>query len=220
MRKRSLPDSTAEGRTQHKFRRPHVVPALTLVVHSAHFNLNVLICKPEFGDYHHWAVQLDNLSTGDGTIFEVQGAYPSLDFTTYQCRRFYYPLKIIQTIRIKDFPLSMPAFGAISQAIENQVPIQDRAVHWNCQDYVLDVLNMLEQEWWLEDDDPDYIQIRRKLKSMHGPMDLVKEAVTAYPASPAPEHAARGCDKNPKIAKPKSAHSLKMIINSGDDDDG
>ena len=161
----------------HKFKRPHSAPTLSLGV--PRFNLNVLICEPEFGQHHHWALQLENLSTGDDTIFEVQGADPSAEIITYQCRPQYYALKIIKSVHIKDFQLSPASYGALTHAMEHGIQCKSDKPPWKSKGFVTDVLDMLEEEWWIDADDDDYVRARRHLKALEGPISSIHPSLLA-----------------------------------------
>lgn len=164
-----------------KFRRPHSTTAPCACKEASKFNLNVVICKPHFGEYHQWVLQLHNLATDDNTIFGIQGDYPSYRFRTYQYRRKYYELQILKSIRIGQFTLTSGAFDSIAHAIERQMQVRNDKVDWNSQDYVFEVLDMLEEEWWLDIGDKEYMDEKTKLKVMYGPINLVQRAVCAYP---------------------------------------
>lgn len=187
MRKRPLPDEGADVQMR-RFKRPHnsTVSSLHPGLGPSKFTLNVIICKPDFGNCHHWAIQLHNQATDDATIFEVQGTHPFYEFTTYQCRPNYYMLTILTTIRVGQFVLSSSALESMAHAIEHQVEVRNDDAEWSCQDYVLEVLDMLEDEWWLDNDDQQYLEVRRKLRGMCGPIAHVQKAVVAYSKTSVP----------------------------------
>ena len=68
----------------------------------------------------------------------------------------------------------------MEHAIEQQVPIRNDLPGWTCQDYVLEVLDMLEEEWWLDANNQEYLDVKKKLKAMKGPIELVQTAVLTY----------------------------------------
>lgn len=217
MRKRSREGDHSDGPQMRKFRRPHSSTAFSSGIESPKFDLNVLVCKPQFGKYHHWAIQLHNLATDDGTIFEIHGAHPSYEFSTYQCRAKYYALRILKTLRLGQLTLSAPALESIAHAIENEVPIRNDQPDWTCQDYVLDVLEMLEEEWWLDVDDNDYMDVKEKLKGMRGPVEMVQKAVSSFSASPlAGKEVTAGADVE-KALEPKRGRTVQFAERSDAD---
>lgn len=205
MRKRPHPEDDSEGPPMRKFKRPHTGSAFSPGIESSKFDLNVLVCAPQFGKYHHWAMQLYNRETDDGTIFEIQGAHPSYEFTTYQCRPRYYPLRVLKTLRLGQLILSSSGLESIEHAIEKQVLVRNDYADWTCQDYILDVLEMLEEEWWLDTDDNEYMDVKEKLRGMRGEIKYVQEAVAAYSkASMSSKESSGGADPK-KNLEPRSA---------------
>lgn len=213
MRKRALPDEDADV-PMRKFKRPHSTTVSSLCTGSSKFHLNVLVCMPQFGKHHHWAVQFHNLATDDGTIFEVQGAHSSYEFSTYQCRPKYYVLRVLQSIRVGQFTLSTSALESIAHAIEHQVQVRNDTVEWNCQDYVIEILDMLEEEWWLDVDDKEYMDAKRQLKRMYGPIELVQKAVLTYPkTTTSDEESDGGCEQEANV-EPKKVRSVQFVEDS------
>lgn len=48
------------------------------------------------------------------------------------------------------------------------VPVDNETTEWDCQDYVLEILDNLEEEFVLDSDDEDYIDARQTLKDKRG----------------------------------------------------
>lgn len=48
------------------------------------------------------------------------------------------------------------------------VPVDNESVEWDCQDYVLEILDILEEELVLDKDDADYIEVREILMEERG----------------------------------------------------
>lgn len=55
----------------------------------------------------------------------------------------------------------------MKQAAET-VPVDNETVEWDCQDYVLDILDNLEEEFILDCDDEDYRAAREILREKRG----------------------------------------------------
>lgn len=208
MHKRSHPGD--DSGPMRKFRRPHCSTVFSSDNESPRFELNVLVCTPQFGKYHHWAIQLHNLATGDSTIFEIRGAQPSCESTTYQCRLKYYPLRILKIVRLGQLTLSSRSLESISHAIENEVQARNDQADWTCQDYVLDILEMLEEEWWLDVDDNEYMDVKEKLKGMQGPMELVQKAVSTYSPVPLSINEATADVDTEKASQPRKGRTVQF----------
>jgi hypothetical protein len=46
--------------------------------------------------------------------------------------------------------------------------VDNETTEWDCQDYVLEILDNLEEEFVLDSDDEDYIDARQTLKDKRG----------------------------------------------------
>lgn len=169
---------------EYILRRPHSTAILEPESKPAttKFAFSLLICRPEAGGRHHrWVLQLHNQSTGDCTLFHLQGLHPKQRLVIQQCRPHYRRLRIIKSIHLAEFHLLPSGFFNLACAIEEAVPIRCEAAEWNGQDYVLDVLEMLEEDWWIDVDDSEYLLVKKKVTTMYGPVDLVQRAVMLYP---------------------------------------
>lgn len=47
---------------------------------------------------------------------------------------------------------------------------QNGVSHWNCQDYVIEAFNHLEEECIINEDDEVYIKVKREVKRYFGPL--------------------------------------------------
>ncbi|KKK21112.1 hypothetical protein ARAM_007617 [Aspergillus rambellii] len=50
------------------------------------------------------------------------------------------------------------------------VQVNNETIKWDCQDYVLELLDKLEDEFILDRDDEDYREARKDLKEKRGPI--------------------------------------------------
>lgn len=48
------------------------------------------------------------------------------------------------------------------------IPVDNETIEWDCQDYVLEILDRLEEEYVLEKEDEDYQEAREELKNKRG----------------------------------------------------
>ena len=60
----------------------------------------------------------------------------------------------------------IPEFGKAISAVKPQNSIS----HWNCQDYVIEVLEKLEEECVIDEDDKAYISAKKQVKKHFGPL--------------------------------------------------
>ena len=47
-------------------------------------------------------------------------------------------------------------------------PVDNETAEWNCQDFVIEVLEKLEEECIVEDDDEDYVKGKKKMMKHYG----------------------------------------------------
>ena len=126
-------------------------------------NLFVAMYKPPRGNYLHWALYLqDGL---EDIIYEVVGENPRFETnvitgkkpeqsTRYQRSIFIYEINPADVQSLKDKVSS--------------VKLQNDVVHWNCQDYVMETLDLLEEECIIDGEDKSYIKTKEKLKKHFG----------------------------------------------------
>ncbi|KAE8382904.1 hypothetical protein BDV26DRAFT_211224 [Aspergillus bertholletiae] len=126
--------------------------------------LYVVFYRPRYGNYQHWALYVDEES--NGTIFEVTGQHPSFQRNVVHARpdssKSYLDKLYIGTLSPDD--LKHVAKAAEETGVDNDT------LEWDCQDYVLEMLDKLEEEFILESDDEDYRVAREKLKGRRGAM--------------------------------------------------
>ncbi|KAK4613285.1 hypothetical protein CLAFUW4_08792 [Fulvia fulva] len=102
--------------------------------------------------FKHWALFVNGRSNQEKVIFHVQGAEKNFKYESRQgdattSKKFLesLPLCRIEISKLKDIEL----------AAENTVLHNERRV-WNHQDYVLDLLDKLEEEGIVNGDDKEY----------------------------------------------------------------
>ncbi|KAJ5795583.1 uncharacterized protein N7518_004123 [Penicillium psychrosexuale] len=99
-------------------------------------------------------------------IFEVVGQHPN----------FIRNVLKAKAEKSKSF-LGKEYVGVIGKAdieriknVASAIPVDNETVEWDCQDYVLEILDKLEDEFILEEDDEDYREARSVLKEKRGPI--------------------------------------------------
>lgn len=113
--------------------------------------LYVVFCQPHYGNYQHWALQLK--SHGESVVFQVVGQHP--ERVDGFIRKLYVGV-------LGDDDTQMVKEAAAS------IPVDNETIEWDCQDYVLEILDRLEEEYVLEKEDEDYQEAREELKNKRG----------------------------------------------------
>ncbi|KAH8433873.1 uncharacterized protein LDX57_011509 [Aspergillus melleus] len=126
--------------------------------------LAVAIYHPRYGNFQHWSLHL-HTSTQD-YIYEVDGEHPHFQKATStgppsDSNTF---IKSIFVSEVGD-----PDIPTI-QAIVDAARVDNETLEWDCQEYVLEILEACEQEAVLEEDDAEYMEVKETLKGMRGPM--------------------------------------------------
>ena len=126
--------------------------------------LHVSMYRPVTGNYEHWALYLENGTTH--TIYEVVGESPHFRTSvisgkpTSTARHtrtiFVYDVNSVDLEELKNVIASVSPDNSVS--------------HWNCQDYVMEVLEKLEEECIVDGEDKAYIAARNQVKKHFGPV--------------------------------------------------
>ncbi|KAL4860536.1 hypothetical protein BDV12DRAFT_204937 [Aspergillus spectabilis] len=125
-------------------------------------SLYVVFYRPRYGNYQHWALQLE--SDKSSLIFEVVGQHPNFERNVL----YVEPERSGSFIRkLYVGVLSDSDIQRVKDAAKS-VPVDNETSEWDCQDYVLEILDRLEEDYVLEEDDEDYQAARKELKSKRG----------------------------------------------------
>jgi len=124
--------------------------------------LYVAMYKPIEGNYEHWVLYLEN--GAEHTIYEVTGEHPSFSknvtsgrpTSTNRHKRSIF----VATVNSSDLPV-------LREVISGMQP-DNSTVHWNCQDYVLEILEKLEEECVIDEEDDEYVTAKRNVKRHYG----------------------------------------------------
>lgn len=124
--------------------------------------LYVVFYRPRYGNYQHWGLYLDDEE--ESLIFEVTGEHPRFERNVVRARpersRSFLQKLFVAVISKDDIePIKYVA---------KTVPVDNETVEWDCQEYVLDLLDKLEDEFILEKDDEDYRDARETLMEKRG----------------------------------------------------
>ncbi|KAJ9244375.1 hypothetical protein DTO169E5_1980 [Paecilomyces variotii] len=125
--------------------------------------LYVAFYRPHYGNYQHWALTIEQESS-KCIIIEVVGQHPMftrniIEKRPEDSRRFIGKI-YLGVISKRDIESIKKL--AMSQPVENEI------VEWDCQDYVLELLDKLEEEFILDADDEEYNEARKELQKRRG----------------------------------------------------
>ncbi|KAI9855633.1 MAG: hypothetical protein M1813_009679 [Trichoglossum hirsutum] len=125
--------------------------------------LHVAMYLPEEGNYEHWGLHLENGS--ENTIYEITGDSPSFVTNVVQSHpsatNRHKRSIFVAMIDATDMPTFKDAVSTVKP--NNEVSL------WNCQDYVLELLEKLEEECVIDGEDSQYVNNKEKVKSYFGP---------------------------------------------------
>ena len=124
--------------------------------------LFVAFYRPRYGNYQHWALYIENGE--DHLILEVVGQHPTFKRNTVVAdpkkSRSFRELLFIAVLREGDV--------ARVESAAQSVTVDNETIEWDCQDYVLEVLDELEAEYVLDADEEEYIDAREILRERRG----------------------------------------------------
>ncbi|KAB8256781.1 hypothetical protein BDV32DRAFT_90495 [Aspergillus pseudonomiae] len=127
-------------------------------------NLYVVFYRPRYGNYQHWALYFDGEK--NGVIFEVIGQHPNFRPNVVYARpdssKSYLGNLYIGTLSPGDLK-------HVEKAAE-ETPVDNETLEWDCQEYVLGILDKLEDEFVLDSEDEDYQAAREELSNKRGAM--------------------------------------------------
>jgi hypothetical protein len=108
--------------------------------------------------FKHWAVFLDG-EGNDKFMFHALGGEGRFRFEERKsnARQSKSISEVIELCKVKG-----PHIGTVKR-IARQMPIHNEIPVWNCQDYVLEVLEELENAGVVSDEDTDYTEQKEKL---------------------------------------------------------
>lgn len=125
--------------------------------------LFVAMYRPRKGNHEHWALYLE----AEQKIYEVTGQYPNFELNVLTGKKPESTDRHSRSIFVWD----VTDISGFKKAVASVEP-DNEVVHWNCQDYVIEVLEKLEEECIVDDDDEDYITAKRRIKRHFGPKNL------------------------------------------------
>ncbi|CAI7597161.1 unnamed protein product [Penicillium viridicatum] len=124
--------------------------------------LFVVFYRPRYGNFLHWALHIEKGQ--EHHILEVDGEHPQFKRNTFMenpkesctfLRQFFIAV------------LGEDDVERVKSAAQS-VPVDNETVEWDCQDYVLEILDKLQEDFILDKDDEDYIDVREILTEERG----------------------------------------------------
>lgn len=129
-----------------------------------HPHLAVAFYRPRYGNFQHWALHLH--TPAEDLVFEVDGEHPAFQKATSHGRPCHADGFIESLFVCEIGEPDIPTVKAlIAQAI-----VDNETLEWDCQEYVLDILEACENEGILDDTNEDYLEVKQMLKDRRGPM--------------------------------------------------
>ncbi|MCJ1465058.1 hypothetical protein MMC07_003674 [Pseudocyphellaria aurata] len=126
-------------------------------------NLYVAMYHSEHGIYEHWALYLE---TDKDTIYEVVGELPNFKLNVL----FKHPTATKRHKRsILIYTLNDVELQGFENVLATVVP-GNTGPHWNCQNYVIEVLEQLEEKGVIKKDNEAYNEARKQLQAYFGPL--------------------------------------------------
>lgn len=117
--------------------------------------LYVVMYRPRWGNYEHWALYLDN--DDEHTIYEVIDEHPRFKKNEGKGRPQHsnrylrsYQVGTINTDDISTFRSEVA-----------KAKVDNATVHWNCQDYVVELVEQLVTECII--DEEDFEKVKSKI---------------------------------------------------------
>lgn len=124
--------------------------------------LYVVFFQSRYGNFQHWALYLD--SGTEHIVFEVSGEHPSFERNVVavhpETDPTYLGKLFVGLINHNDI-------AAVKDIVRETI-VDNENVEWDCQEYVLDILERLQDGFYLDPDDEEYRDAKTELKGKRG----------------------------------------------------
>ncbi|KAF7592441.1 hypothetical protein BBP40_000289 [Aspergillus hancockii] len=127
-------------------------------------SLSVAIYHPRYGNYRHWALYLHTAT--ENLIFEVDGEHPVFQKVTSHGRPSDSDT-FIEALFVGE--IGGPDIPTVKAVVE-AARVDNETLEWDCQEYVIEILEACEREAVFGHDDPDYVECMEYLKEIRGPV--------------------------------------------------
>ena len=115
-----------------------------------------------YGNYQHWALYLQ--TDNHNLIFEVTGNHPNFKRNELKAD----PKNSQSFIGMICMDIISSSDITTLQSVARTTKIDNETVEWDCQEYVLDMLETLEKECVVDADDETYKDSKKELKKKRG----------------------------------------------------
>ena len=127
-------------------------------------DLYVAFSQPHYGNYAHWALFLAHEL--EPLIFEVVGSHgtfvSNVMTTKPENSDGYVGRQFVYSVNVSDIP-------EMRDVIKN-FPVDNDTLEWDCQDYVIEILEKLADEFIIEEESRSFKRAMRMLKDRRGPL--------------------------------------------------
>ncbi|KFY44761.1 hypothetical protein V494_01331 [Pseudogymnoascus sp. VKM F-4513 (FW-928)] len=119
------------------------------------------------GNYEHWALCVDGDGDNAPTIFEVSGEHGTFAKSAVQDEpesRLLHKRNIaVGEVNERDMPELLK--------VTDDAKVDNETTEWNCQDYVIEILETLYEECIIDEDDEEFKRGMKKVKDKYfGPL--------------------------------------------------
>lgn len=124
--------------------------------------LFVVFYQPRYGNFLHWALHIEKGQ--EHHIFQVDGEHPQFKRNTLMENP-----KESSTF-LRQFFIAVLGENDVERvkSAAQSVLVDNETVEWDCQDYVLEILDKLQEDSILDKDDEDYMDVREILMEERG----------------------------------------------------
>ncbi|KAL2847190.1 hypothetical protein BJY01DRAFT_167612 [Aspergillus pseudoustus] len=127
-------------------------------------SLFVAIYQPRYGNFQHWALHLH--TDHEDFIFEVDGEHPSFIKVNSSAKPTDSDT-LIESLYVGE--IGIPDVATVKKIVD-EARVDNETLEWDCQEYVLELLEACEREAILEEDDLDFAETKQILKTKRGPI--------------------------------------------------
>ena len=128
-------------------------------------NLSVAMYKPVEGNHLHWALYLEDGS--QHSIYEVLGQHSHFTPNIISGKKPDHTVRHQRSILV--YEINNPDLQGFREVVSSVEPQKDVS-HWNCQDYVVEILDYLEEECIIDGEDKAYIEARKEVMRYFRPL--------------------------------------------------
>lgn len=137
--------------------------------------LAVVIYRPREDNFHHWGFHVYSRNTQGHRIFQAEGPVNQLT-AQIRCANPNSSARLLKGILLGGvYDTQFTRLAALIQGVE----MQNDVSLWDCQEYVIDIMDAL-QEGGVLGSRAKYDAIKRAIKDMRGIVDLTYHAVVSY----------------------------------------